>query len=74
MNSVYAVGIDVSKGRSTVTIRKAKNKVIMSPRIFKHTQSEVNELIAQIRNLDGETKVCMECTGRVLRTYGFMVT
>ena len=64
MNSVYAVGIDVSKGRSTVTIRKAKNKVIMSPRIFKHTQSEVNELIAQIRNLDGETKVCMECTGR----------
>ena len=36
----------------------------MPPRNFRHTQSEVNELIAYIRNLDGETKVCMECTGR----------
>ena len=64
LKSVYAVGIDVSKGRSTVTIRKPGNKVVMPPRNFKHTQSEVNELIAYIRNLDGETKVCMECTGR----------
>ena len=61
---MYAVGIDVSKGRSTVTIRKTGDKVVMSPRNFKHTQSEVNALIAYIRNLDGETKVCMECTGR----------
>ena len=61
---MYAVGIDVSKGRSTVTIRKPGNKVVMPPRNFKHTQSEVNTLIAYIRNLDGETKVCMECTGR----------
>ena len=64
LKSVYAVGIDVSKGRSTVTIRKPGNKVIMPPRNFRHTQSEVNELIAYISNLDGETKVCMECTGR----------
>ena len=64
LKSVYAVGIDVSKGRSTVTIRKTGDKVVMSPRNFKHTQSEVNALIAYIRNLDGETKVCMECTGR----------
>ena len=61
---MYAVGIDVSKGRSTVTIRKPGNKVVMPPRNFRHTQSEVNELIAYIRNLDGDTKVCMECTGR----------
>ena len=61
---LYAVGIDVSKGRSTVTIRKPGNKVIMPPRDFKHTQSEINSLIKRIQSLDGETKVCMECTGR----------
>lgn len=61
---MYAVGIDVSKGRSTVTIRKPGNKVVMPPRNFKHTQSEINALIEYIRNLDGETKVCMEYTGR----------
>lgn len=52
-----AVGIDVSKGKSTVTIRRAGDEVVMAPRDIRHTQSAINELI-------GETKVCMEHTGR----------
>ncbi|MBR1658532.1 MAG: IS110 family transposase [Synergistaceae bacterium] len=36
----------------------------MAPRNFKHTQSEVNALIAYILKLDDEAKVCLECTGR----------
>ena len=59
-----AVGIDVSKGRSTVTIRRPGDVVIMPPRDIPHMQSEINALIEQIRGLDGETKVCMEHTGR----------
>ncbi len=59
-----AVGIDVSKGKSTVTIRRPGDVVIMSPCDIRHTQSSINALIEQIRNLDGETKVCMEHTGR----------
>ena len=59
-----AVGIDVSKGRSTVTIRKPGDVVVMPPRDIPHTQSEINGLIEQIRSLEGETKVCMEHTGR----------
>lgn len=59
-----AVGIDVSKGKSTVTIRRPGDVVIMPPREISHTQSAINELIGQIRELDGETKVCMEHTGR----------
>lgn len=59
-----AVGIDVSKGRSTVTIRRPGDVVIMPPHDIPHTQSEINALIEQIRGLDGETKVCMEHTGR----------
>ena len=59
-----AVGIDVSKGKSTVTIRRPGDIVIMSPRDIPHTQSSINDLIDLIRGLDGETKVCMEHTGR----------
>ena len=59
-----AVGIDVSKGKSTVTIRRPGDVVIMSPRDIPHTQSAINDLIDLIRGLDGDTKVCMEHTGR----------
>ena len=59
-----AVGIDVSKGKSTVTIRRPGDVVIMPPCDIPHTQSAINNLIEQIKSLDGETKVCMEHTGR----------
>jgi len=59
-----AVGIDVSKGKSTVTIRRPGDVVIMPPCDIPHTQSSINSLIEQLKNLDGETKVCMEHTGR----------
>ncbi len=59
-----AVGIDVSKGKSTVTIRQPGDVVVLAPRDYPHTQSAINNLIATIKGLEGETKVCMEHTGR----------
>ena len=59
-----AVGIDVSKKKSTVTIRQPGDVVLLPPRDYRHTQSSINELITTIKGLDGETKVCMEHTGR----------
>lgn len=59
-----AVGIDVSKGKSTVTIRRPGDVILMPPCDIPHTQSAINALIERIRSLDGETKVCMEHTGR----------
>ena len=59
-----AVGIDVSKGKSTVTIRRPGDVVVMKPKDFPHTQSSINDLISRILSLEGETKVCMEHTGR----------
>ena len=58
-----AVGIDVSKGMSTVTIRRPGDEVVMASRDIPHTQSSISELIGIIKNLNGETKVCMEHTG-----------
>jgi transposase len=59
-----AVGIDVSKGKSTVAIFQPGEKVVLKPRDFSHTQSGINSLIDIIKKLDGETKVCLEHTGR----------
>ena len=59
-----AVGIDVSKKKSIVTIRLPGDVVLLPPRDYRHTQSSIRELIAIIKGLDGETKVCMEHTGR----------
>lgn len=59
-----AVGIDVSKKKSTVTIRQPGDVVLLPPRDYRHTQSSINDLIATIKGLDGDTKVCMEHTGR----------
>ena len=50
-----AVGIDVSKGKSTVTIRRPGDRVILKPCDFRHTQSDINSLIGIIKGLDGET-------------------
>ncbi len=59
-----AVGIDVSKGKSTVTIRKPGDVILMKPRDIPHTRSAISALILQIQSLEGDTKVCMEHTGR----------
>ena len=59
-----AVGIDVSKGKSTVTIRRPGDMVVLAPQDYQHTQSSIKELITIIKSLEGETKVCMEHTGR----------
>ena len=58
-----AVGIDVSKRKSTVTILRPGDKVVLDPVDIPHTQSSLEDLIALVRGLDGDTKVCMECTG-----------
>ena len=54
----------LSKGKSTVTLRRPGDVVLMPPCDIPHTQSAINALIEQIKSLDGETKVCMEHTDR----------
>lgn len=58
-----AVGIDVSKGRSTVAVIQPFDVVIAEPFEVLHTDSGLKELVAFIKSLSGETKVVMEYTG-----------
>ena len=60
MNSV---GIDISKGRSTVAAMRHFGEVVISPFEVCHTDSELSELARRLKSLDGETRVVMEATG-----------
>lgn len=59
-----AVGIDVSKGRSTVAILRPMGEVVMKPEDISHEAEGFGSLADRIQSLDGETKVLMEATGR----------
>lgn len=58
-----AVGIDVSKGKSTVAILRPFGEVVAVPFEVTHTGEGVRQLVALLRDLSGETRVIMECTG-----------
>ena len=60
MNSV---GIDVSKGSSTVAVMRPFGEVVISPFEVRHTDSELSALARLLKSLDGETRVVMEATG-----------
>lgn len=58
-----AVGIDVSKGKSTVTVLQPFGVVIAEPFEVLHTADELKTLVKFIKSLSGETRVVMEYTG-----------
>lgn len=57
------VGIDVSKGKSTVAIMRPFGEVVVPPFEVRHTTNELSELAKLLKSLDGETRVVMESTG-----------
>ena len=59
-----AVGIDVSKGKSTIAVMRPFGEIVASPYDVSHTESELKELARFLKSLPGETRVLMEYTGR----------
>ena len=57
-----AVGIDVSKGKSTVAILRPFGEIITSPFDVAHTETELKKLVSLIKKVPGETRVVMEAT------------
>ncbi len=62
--NMNAVGIDVSKRKSTVAILRPGGKTVVKPFDVPHLSTDFQALIKRIRELDGETRIVMECTGR----------
>jgi transposase len=76
-----AIGIDVSKGKSTVAVLRPFGEIIVSPFDVSHNPKELTELVTLLKTLDGDTKVVMEYTGNYylpialfLRNNGFFVS
>ena len=59
-----AVGIDVSKGKSSIAVLQPAGVIIRKPFDVSHTSQQLNELSSYLNSLEGDTKVVMECTGR----------
>lgn len=79
--NMNAVGIDVSKRKSTVAILHPGGKVVVKPFDVPHRTSDFRSLTELIHSLDGETHIVMECTGydyesvaRILSQAGFFVS
>lgn len=64
------VGIDVSKGRSTIAVVKPFDETVAKPFEVRHTKSGMNDLVNYLNTLDGECRVVLEHTGPLLRTNG----
>ena len=60
---MISVGIDVSKGKSTVCLLKPYGEIICKPFEVQHTEKELEELANLLQKLDGEIKIVMEATG-----------
>ena len=67
MNNV--AGIDVSKGKSMVSVLRPFGEVVAKPFSIGHTGSELKELADYLKSLDGETRVVMEHTFKTFDTY-----
>ena len=59
-----AVGIDVSKGKSTVAIMRPFGEIVAVPFEVTHSEIELKQLAHRIKKLSGESRVIMEFTGK----------
>lgn len=78
---ITAVGIDVSKGKSMVAVRRPGGKIVLQPISVSHTAEELAGLVKRLRALGGDIRIIMEHTGmywrpiaHALKKAGFFVS
>ena len=64
---ITAVGIDISKKKSTVAVRRPGGEIVMRPFEVRHTSSDLKRLTATLKQLGGDIRVVMEHTGNYWR-------
>lgn len=63
-DTVNAVGIDISKGKSTIAVMRPLGEIVLSPFEITHTSSDLKVLTNTLKKLDGDTRIIMEYTGK----------
>ena len=66
---MFAVGVDISNGRSTVAVLGQGRKVVMKPFEVQHTAEGVATLADKLHSLGGEARIVMEHTGRYYESF-----
>ena len=61
---MFAVGVDVSNGKSTIAVLETKTKVVFKPFDVAHTSQGMAALVDKLNCLEGEKRIVMEHTGR----------
>ena len=64
---ITAVGIDVSKGKSTVAVRRPGGEVVRMPFQVKHNAAELSNLVKTLQGIGGDVRIVMEHTGMYWR-------
>ena len=60
---MVSVGIDVSKGKSTVCLMRPFGEIVAGPMEITHLDSELKALVKLMKGVNDEVKVVMEATG-----------
>lgn len=66
---MFAVGVDVSNGRSTIAVLGQGRKVVIKPFEVQHTAEGFAALADRLNALDGEIRIVMEHTGRYYESF-----
>lgn len=64
---ITAVGIDVSKGKSTIAVRRLGGEVVLAPFQVEHDAAGLSGLVKTLRGISGNIRVVMEHTGMYWR-------
>ena len=65
--TITAVDIDVSKGKSTVAVRRPNGEVVLMPFQAEHDAAGLSGLVRTLQNLDRDVRVVREHTGMYWR-------
>ena len=65
--TITAVGIDVSKGKSTIAVRRPGGEVVLTPFQVEHDAAGLSALVKTLRSIGGDIRVVMEHTGMYWR-------
>lgn len=64
---ITAVGIDVSKSKSTVAVRRPGGEIVLRPFEVRHTNSDLKKLTSTLKKLGGDIRIVMEHTSTYWR-------
>lgn len=66
-NVITAVGIDVSKAKSMVAVRRPGGEIVLTPFQVDHTVEGIQTLVKTLKSVGGDIRVVMEHTGMYWR-------